>query len=220
MTEPTSLRSAREETIDALCGRFADDAISLAELERRLEKARGARTRAELNELLVDLKPARSPVPINQGSKGRHHETVPEAATAARPSRGGGSEVARASSHLAFAVMGGTRRAGAWVPPSSLAAVALMGGVELDFRDALMEGRDVEVNCFAFMGGIEITVPPDVHVETRGFAFMGGFDQEAKTETRPAPGAPTIRITGFALMGAVEVKVARRGKLVEKSTPQ
>lgn len=216
--EPTSLRAAREATIDDLCGRFAEDELSLSELERRLEKARVARTRAELNELLVDLKPSRTAVaPAGPGKRSRparRQETVPEAARDARPLKARGTEPVRASGHLAFAVMGGTRRAGRWVPPSNLAAVALMGGVELDFREAVMDGRDIEVNCFAFMGGIEITVPPDVHVETHGFAFMGGFEQDATTETHPAADAPTVRINGFALMGAVEVKVARRGEPV------
>jgi hypothetical protein len=91
-----------------------------------------------------------------------------------------------------------------------MAAVAIMGGVELDFRNAVFSGGIVEINCFAFWGGVEIVVPPDVHVDTHGFALLGGFDQTAELDTDPAPDAPTIRINGFALMGAVEVKVAVR----------
>lgn len=219
--DPSSLRSVREETIDDLCGRFAADELSLGELERRLEKARAARTRAELNDLLADLRPARASVAEvasrPRDRPARRAYSVPEAATDARPSTGVDAQAARASSHLAFAVMGGTRRAGRWVPPSNLAAVALMGGVELDFREAVLSGRDVEINCFAFMGGIEITVPPDVHVETHGFALMGGFEQNAELETNPGPDAPTVRINGFALMGGVEVKVAPRGQPIRGS---
>lgn len=210
--EPTSIRGVREDTIDDLCRRFADDELSLADLERRLEKARAARTRAELTELLSDLRPAPAPV-AQTGARGREQParrsgSIPGAAREARPTAG--TPAVRPSSHLAFAVMGGTRRSGRWAPPSTMAAVALMGGVELDFRGAIFSGGVVEINCFAFWGGVEITVPPDVHVDTRGFAFMGGFEQTAELETDPGPDAPTIRINGFALMGGVEVKVAER----------
>jgi hypothetical protein len=86
-------------------------------------------------------------------------------------------------------------------------AVAIMGGVELDFRGAVFSGETVELNCFAFWGAVEIVVPPGVHVDTTGFAVLGGFDQSAELQTRPAPGAPTIRVNGLALMGAVSIEV-------------
>lgn len=100
---------------------------------------------------------------------------------------------------------------GRWAPPANMLAVAIMGGVELDFRDAVLTGEDVEINCFAFWGGVEILVPPGVHVDTRGFAILGGFDQEAEQEMAAPPGAPVIRINGLAIMGGVDVKVAERG---------
>jgi hypothetical protein len=40
MPDPLTLQAAREQAIDVLCRRFADDTISMPELERRLEKAR------------------------------------------------------------------------------------------------------------------------------------------------------------------------------------
>ena len=46
----------------------------------------------------------------------------------------------------------------------------------------------------------------EITVDVSGFAFMGGFDQRA---TGPGlPGAPRLKVVGFALMG--EVKVRRR----------
>lgn len=239
--EPTSLRSVREDTIDELCRRFAADQLSLAELERRLEKARSARTRSDLGALTADLQPAREPAARppraarparatrppssavgEPGSASSAGVSIPEAASAARPSTrrdtaGRGGQGARPSSHLALAIMGGTRRAGRWVPPSTMTAVGIMGGVELDFRSAVFDSGVVEINCFAFWGAVEIIVPPDVHVDTHGFAFMGGFDQVSELDTHPAPDAPTIRINGFALMGAVEVKVAEAGENVREA---
>ena len=183
----------------------------MSELERRLEKARSARTRTELDALLADLEPRGVAERSTRETPASRVESVPEAARDSRPDTG--AHPRPASRQLAFAIMGGTRRAGRWVPPTELAAVAIMGGVELDFREAILEpGMVVEINCFTFWGGIEITVPPDVHVDSRGFALMGGFEQGAEIPTDPPRGAPTIRVNGFALMGAVEVKVAERDR--------
>jgi hypothetical protein len=223
MTQPsTTLQAAREQTIDALCRRFADDTLSMPELERRLEKARSARTRDDLRMLLSDL-PAAPTVPARttagSGRSGREPVRQRGAGSAAEQRRAparrpaGASGDVRTSSSVAMAVMGGTRRAGKWAPPANMLAFAVMGGVELDFRDAVLEpGSVTTINCFAFWGGIEITVPPDVHIDTGGFALMGGFEQSGEAWDDPPPDAPTIEVNGIALMGGVEVKVQRRGQ--------
>lgn len=214
-TTPVTLRTAREETIDALCRGFARDALSMGELERRLARAREARTRDELQALLSDLAAPRPapPVPAGEGSTPASGRSRAPARSGSRPGAGGteADGGARTSGSAVLAVLGGTRRAGRWAPPSSMVAVAIMGGVELDFRDAVLQpGTTVDINCFAFWGGIDITVPPDVHVDSHGFALLGGFDQKADLESDPAPGAPVIRINGLAVMGGVDVKVKAR----------
>ncbi len=221
-TEHRSLNQVRDATIDALCQGFAEESISLGELERRLETARAARTRAELNRLLGDLpgqnvpmtaKARPAPGPAGTAGQAPREETSLAQPSESRPPK---RDQVRSSSHLAIAIMGGTRRAGRWAPPGEMVAVAMMGGVELDFRDAVLQEGTTEINCFAFWGGVEITVPPGVEVESRGFALMGGFDQDAELETRPGPDAPVLRINGFALMGAVEIKVAEPGTKKER----
>lgn len=203
--DPTTLRAMREATIDDLCRRFAADQLSLGELERRLEKARGARTRSDLRALVEDLRPVQAAATIVAPD----FDGVPEAASAAWHPEGPAPAV-RPSSHLVFAVMGGASRTGRWAPPSSMTAVAIMGGVALDFRGAILSGETLEINCFAFWGAVEIVVPPGVHVDANGLALLGGFDQNTGVETSAAPGAPTIRINGLALMGAVAVEVKDR----------
>lgn len=204
---PTSLSQARNATIDALCQGFAEESISLSELERRLETARSARTREELNRLLSDL-PGQN-VPMR--AEARPAVPVEKKPAPARKAERRPTDVVSSSSHLAIAILGGTRRAGRWNPPEDMAAVAIMGGVELDFRDAVLTEGVTELNCFAFMGGVEITVPPGVEVQTHGFALLGGFDQDAELEGQPEAGAPVIRVNGFAFMGGVDIKVAAPG---------
>jgi hypothetical protein len=213
MSEPLSLQAARNQAIDILCRRFADDTLSMAELERRLDRARSARTRDELRALLSDLPPPRAvqPTPERAPAARTAKAAAPAPRRHPRPDRSSGG--VRTSSNVALAIMGGTRRAGKWAPPDSMLALALMGGVELDFRDAVLApGSVTTITCFAFWGGIEITVPPDVQVETSGFALMGGFDQAGEAWADAPADAPVVRVNGFALMGGVEVKVRERGQ--------
>lgn len=220
-----------------MCRRFADDALSMPELERRLEKARRARTREELRALLADL-PASPIIPAPAGERGvagakagakaggrpagravgqRSRGPAPAADRRPEVPTRARSQV-RTSSSVALAIMGGTTRAGRWAPPENMLALAIMGGVELDFREAVLApGSVTTINCFAFWGGIEIRVPPDVHVDTRGFPLMGGFEQTGETVSDPPEGAPVIEVNGLAIMAGVEVVVAERGERVKGS---
>jgi hypothetical protein len=91
-----------------------------------------------------------------------------------------------------------------------------MGGVELDFREATLQPGITEVHAFAFWGGVEILVPPDIRLECSGIGIMGGFDTG---DWAGEPGGdvgdpliPVLRVTGVAVMGGVEVKVRYPGE--------
>ena len=47
-------------------------------------------------------------------------------------------------------------------------------------------------------------MPEDMTVVVSGIGFMGGFDHRASGPG--APGAPHLRVVGFAMMGGVDVK--------------
>lgn len=80
---------------------------------------------------------------------------------------------------------------------------AVMGGCELDLRQAAIHG-EAALDVFAMWGGIEIRVPEDWTVVGRVTPLLGGFDDK----TRPPQGASAHRlvIRGFAIMGGIEVK--------------
>ena len=80
---------------------------------------------------------------------------------------------------------------------------AVMGGCELDLRQAAIHG-EAALEVFAMWGGIEIRVPEDWTVVGRVTPLLGGFDDK----TRPPQGASAHRlvIRGFAIMGGIEVK--------------
>ena len=79
---------------------------------------------------------------------------------------------------------------------------AVMGGVEIDFRQASVQSQ-ATLQVLAVMGGIEIKVPPDWSVECRATAFLGGIEDKT---VPPAQATKHLIIEGFVMMGGVEVK--------------
>ena len=112
-----------------------------------------------------------------------------------------------AESETLLAILSGVQRKGEWEPAEVVRVYAVMGGAELDFCDAVLLEGVTEVSVFAVMGGADIKVPRDVNVEVRGMGIMGGFkhlDHRAEDDD-----APTLRITGYAIMGGVDVKMKK-----------
>ncbi len=78
---------------------------------------------------------------------------------------------------------------------------ALMGGIEIDFRQASIQSV-ATLHVLAVMGGIEIKVPSDWVVECRAVAFLGGVEDKT---VPPAQATKRLVIDGFVMMGGVEV---------------
>lgn len=81
---------------------------------------------------------------------------------------------------------------------------AVMGGCEIDLRQAAMEVDEVVINTLAFWGGIEIRVPDHWTVSAEILPLMGGCDDH--TETHGEGPHKHLVIKGLAVMGGVEVR--------------
>lgn len=79
---------------------------------------------------------------------------------------------------------------------------AIMGGLEIDLRDASIKGEAI-IDIFAMMGGVEIRVPEDWLIIIEGFPFMGGFEDKTRA---PKESTKRLVIKGTAIMGGVEIK--------------
>jgi hypothetical protein len=102
------------------------------------------------------------------------------------------------------AIWGGSPRRGRFRAVGSINAVAIMGGDEIDLREAEIEGGELTLNLVAIMGGSNIYVPDSVDLEVGGFSLMGGHEEIGR-ELRPRPGAPVIRVRIYTLMGGASV---------------
>jgi predicted membrane protein len=104
-------------------------------------------------------------------------------------------------------LIGGIERRGRWRVPERLRVVGLIGGIELDLTDAVIENDEPVIESWLVIGGMEITVPEGIEVEVEGVTVLGGTENESPG--RHMSGGPRVRVRHFALIGGTEVKVRR-----------
>jgi hypothetical protein len=196
-TEPTTLRAEREQTLSVLCEAFASDAIDGDEFERRVDLVHRALQLDELERLRADLSGIR----------------VPEPTAALVPVRAAAAPIRKRQRLVA--VLGGAMRRGPWTPAREIRATAVLGGIELDFRDAVFPPRVTDLHVVAVLGGVQITVPPNLPVEMEGIGILGGFDHLARSPGVAEPDAPLLRVHGTAVLGGVTVRTRLPGEREE-----
>jgi hypothetical protein len=192
--------AARERVVEDLADHFAQDRLTLPEYERRVELAYRADSTDALRELTRDLAPLVAAQPSQP---------------AAMMAPGAVSTNVTTRVKNFFALMSGVVRRGTWTVPPRMRAIAWMGGIGLDLREATLTAPVTDIYVFALMGGVEIIVPPNVRLETDGFAIMGGFEDQLKEPASGDPNVPLIRVHGLAIMGGVEARVAESGEKTE-----
>jgi predicted membrane protein len=102
------------------------------------------------------------------------------------------------------AILGGIEQSNSSKRFSGGSVSAILGGHDLDLREADMpEHSEAVLDVFAFMGGVEIKVPREWTVVVDASAFLGGFENKTSPSQH---GLKTLRISGSAVMGGVEIK--------------
>jgi predicted membrane protein len=102
------------------------------------------------------------------------------------------------------AIMGGYKRRVTTQDFRGGEITAIMGGGDLDLRQASING-DAVLNLFAFCGGITIKVPVDWTVVLEGTPIMGAFEEKTVPPTAISSGKRLI-LRGYVIMGGVEVR--------------
>ncbi|HXX67491.1 MAG TPA: LiaF domain-containing protein [Polyangiaceae bacterium] len=193
-----SLRDCREQAIARLSDAFANDVLDVEEFERRLTLAHRATSISEIDQTVADLTPL---VPDSTPS-----------APMATPARAIPVSAAGASRDTVMAIFGGVERRGSWTLPHRLNATAVMGGIQLDFREAVLPAGITEIRVVAVMGGVELIVPPNLPVEVTGTAICGGFGHVERVPAQVDPDRPLLRVRGVAIFGGVAVQTRLPGE--------
>lgn len=100
-------------------------------------------------------------------------------------------------------------REGRWHLPRRFRALAVMGNVELDLRQAEIGYGLSVIEAVAVMGNIEITISPDITVESDGDSLLGTFVLKYDGRANPALANRdrVIRVIGTAYLSAVTIHV-------------
>ncbi|HYG56632.1 MAG TPA: LiaF domain-containing protein [Symbiobacteriaceae bacterium] len=94
-----------------------------------------------------------------------------------------------------------------------LSVIGFMGGADVDLSQAGLPDREVLIDIYAMMGGVEIKVPEGVSVEYEWTGVMGGMEVFGKTtggvidHRRSVAGqGPKVRVRAHTMMGAAKIK--------------
>lgn len=87
-------------------------------------------------------------------------------------------------------------------------ATAIMGGSQIDLRQAnLAEGKNT-LDVFAIFGGTSIIVPPDWTIRVEVFPLLGGFKDNRYSPLAVMPNPEKVLvISGFVLFGGGDIKL-------------
>jgi len=83
---------------------------------------------------------------------------------------------------------------------------AILGGFDIDMRDAVMAGDAASIEVFVMMGGIDLKVPETWTVVIDVTPFMGGASYRRRGQTTGEGPPKVLTVRGFVFMGGVDVK--------------
>lgn len=193
------LPRVRERVIQQLTEAFAHDLISVEELEHRLEHVYRAQSVAETEAIVVDLRSAAA-----TGSLPGPHPDEP------RQSRDLAPEAPARDRFVA--ILSSSSRRGLLSVPHRLEALAVFSDSVIDLTTASLPGDLVDIHVRIVMANMRIVVPAGLRVVNRVGAFLASVETDSALDLAPmVPGAPVIRITGYATLANLEIVAATSG---------
>ncbi|GAA2163632.1 DUF1707 SHOCT-like domain-containing protein [Actinomadura napierensis] len=192
---PARMRASdadRDQVADRLREALAEGRITPEEHAERIDAVYRAKTYADLEPLLADLPSEQAPLPKVR----LHKDEAPLPPPASQ------------SSNL-VAVFSGVTRKGRWLVEPTTNVSCVFGGVELDFRQAVLSRGEVTVNISCLFGGVDITVPPGVRVTSSVASVFAGTELPDDVID---PEAPLIRLTGMNIFGGINVSRRELGE--------
>ncbi|MGV9412169.1 DUF1707 SHOCT-like domain-containing protein [Nocardia sp. NPDC003693] len=191
--------------------------LSLGEFTERMDTALAAKTRGELNAVLVDLPGIRL---AGQPGQAPPHYPNARVHSAPRPFTGGRAQFATGfataaaqfanprtpvSGTVIRARMSGITRKGPWQVPPALTVESFMGSVTLDFTQAIMSTQVVEIRLTGYFSSIELVVPGEATVDVNGVDLVGSSANN-KVRTGPPMGPLHLVVLGDLRFGSITAK--------------
>jgi hypothetical protein len=165
----------RERTVAALRDHAAEGRLTLEEFTDRMSRAYLARTNDELEQLVRDL-PA-TPAP---------------AVSRRRPTR------------FVLSLFGSSTRDGRIRVRRLVGCLMAFGNIDLDLRQATLEGEVITIIALGAFGAIDVYVPEGVEIDLHGFA-LGGHRRARGNDPLPREGTPLVRVFTLSLFAGIDV---------------
>jgi hypothetical protein len=180
---PRNLRASdadRDRVLTLLAEAVSDGRLTPDEHAERVQRACTARTLGELADLTTDLVVA-----------------------SAQPVRLDGGRVISG-------IFGPAKRDGRWVVPETLTVTAMFGEVEVDFTQAILQARRVQLYATVVGGRLRLVVPDGVSVMVTGHLVLGR--RRGGTPLPASSDTPLIEVKGLVLGGEVIVRTPPRSR--------
>ncbi|MFQ6393404.1 DUF1707 domain-containing protein [Nocardia sp. KC 131] len=183
--------------------------LSLGEFTERMDTALAAKTRGELNAVLIDLpgvrlvgQPAAPPSAfVNAAS---FMNSVPPFGKRGPMSAVPGPASA-APSNLIRSRLSGVSRRGPWQVAPSLRTNNWLSGVTLDFTEAIMSTQVVELHVDDYCSSLTLIVPAEATVDLNALDLVGSSVNN-KVRTGPPFGPLHLVVHGRIYFGSVTAK--------------
>jgi predicted membrane protein len=83
--------------------------------------------------------------------------------------------------------------------------VTLIGGADLDLREADLATTDLMVTKVSLVGGVKLTVPPGVNVDVTSVSLFGGQNVQAPVDESART---RVHIRSYGISGGVKVQTS------------
>jgi hypothetical protein len=170
----------REAVAERLRIAAGEGRIDLEELDDRLGQAYGARTYGQLRALVADL-------PLHPVSLPRQ-DLLPEPETLVLKTKAPN-----------------IKQSGRWAVPQRITAESTSGIITINFTQASCAHREVAVEAVTQSGWIRLILPPGWAARVSPSSTNTSHIRNRAAET-PAPGAPTVVVTGHPVMGYIRIR--------------
>ena len=194
----------RDHIAKLLGDALAEGRLDAEEHAERIEGVYAAKTLGELRPFVADL-----PVHFAPPSTGAAPSGTPASV------RIGGDVGVPGAPDRVMAVFGEQKRRGRWLVRNGLDVKAVLGSVELDLTEAVLEQRELHVSVSSILGEVKLIVPEGVLVVDEGTSILGERNMELQATAPYTADTPIVHVHGFTLLGNVEARRPKRASMLK-----